>query len=112
MIQRIQSVSRAVAEEVAASSQGVGEGAKSAREAGEVAASVETSVTQAGHAVQMISDALAESSAATRDIASNMERISQGSESSTLTAQRSAAEADQIGKLAERLKMLAAQFHA
>ncbi|MDP2171826.1 MAG: methyl-accepting chemotaxis protein [Rhodocyclaceae bacterium] len=112
MIQRIQSVSRAVANEVAASSRGVGEGAKSARAAGEVAASVETSVTQASHAVQMISDALAESSAATRDIAGNMERISQGAESGTLTAQRSAAEAQQIGKLAEKLKLLAAQFHA
>jgi PAS domain S-box-containing protein len=112
MIQRIQSVSRAVANEVAASSRGVGEGAKSARAAGEVAASVETSVTQASHSVQMISDALAESSAATRDIAGNMERISQGAESGTLTAQRSAAEAQQIGKLAEKLKLLAAQFHA
>ncbi len=112
MIQRIQSVSRAVAEEVAASSKGVGDGAKSARAAGEVAASVETSVTQAGHAVQMISDALAESSAATRDIAGNMERISQGADSGTLTAQRSAAEAEQIGRLAEKLKTLAAQFHA
>ena len=112
MIQRIQSVSRAVADEVAASSRGVGEGAKSARAAGEMAASVETSVTQAGRSVQMISDALAESSAATRDIAGNMERISQGAESGTLTAQRSAAEAQQIGALAERLKVLAAQFHA
>ncbi|MBA3031921.1 MAG: methyl-accepting chemotaxis protein [Gammaproteobacteria bacterium] len=112
MIQRIQSVSRAVAKEVAASSQGVGEGAKSARAAGEVAASVETSVTQASHSVQMISDALAESSAATRDIAGNMERISQGAEAGTRTAQRSADEAQQIGALATKLKSLAAQFQA
>ncbi|MDO8958792.1 MAG: PAS domain-containing methyl-accepting chemotaxis protein [Rhodocyclaceae bacterium] len=112
MIQRIQSVSRAVAEEVSASSKGVGEGAKSARAAGEVAASVETSVTQASHSVQMISDALAESSAATRDIAGNMERISQGAEAGTRTAQRSADEAQQIGALADKLKSLAAQFQA
>jgi methyl-accepting chemotaxis protein len=110
MIQRIQGVSRAVATEVADSSRGVGEGAKSARSAGEVAASVEASVTQASHSVQLISDALAESSAATRDIAGNMERISLSAEADAKTAQRSAAEARQIGDLADKLKVMAAQF--
>ncbi|MDX9994346.1 MAG: PAS domain-containing methyl-accepting chemotaxis protein [Rhodocyclaceae bacterium] len=112
MIQRIQEVSRAVAGEVAASSKEVGDGAKSALQAGEVAISVEDSVTQAGHAVQLISDALAESSAATRDIASNMEQVALAAETDARTAERSAAEARSVGELAKKLKDLAAQFHA
>ena len=111
MIQRIQDVSRAVATEVAASSKKVGEGAESAARAGEVSASVEAFVSQAGNAVQMITDALGESSAATRDIASNMERVAQAAESDARTAERSAAEARAVGALAERLKTLGAQFH-
>jgi PAS domain S-box-containing protein len=112
MIQRIQDVSRAVASEVAASSKEVGEGAKSALQAGEVASSVEASVTQAGHAVQLISDSLVESSAATRDIAGNMERVSLAAETGARTAERSSEEARQVGLLAEKLKELAAQFRA
>ena len=112
MIQRIQSVSRAVADEVAASSRTVGEGASSTSAAGEKAASVESLVARTHHAVQLISDALAESSAATRNIATNMERISDAAENGTMTAQNSAAEARQVGELAEKLKRLAAQFHA
>ena len=112
MIQRIQDVSRAVAGEVAASSKEVGDGAKSALQAGEVAISVEESVTRAGHAVQLISDALAESSAATRDIASNMERVALAAETDARTAERSAAEARAVGELAQKLKGLAAQFRA
>jgi len=112
MIQRIQDVSRAVAGEVAASSREVGDGAKSALQAGEVAISVEESVTRAGHAVQLISDALAESSAATRDIASNMERVALAAETDARTAERSAAEASAVGELAHKLKGLAAQFRA
>jgi PAS domain S-box-containing protein len=111
MIERIQGVSRAVAQEVAASSRQVGEGAESAAQAGESSASVESSVAQASHAVQMISDALAESSAATRDIAGNMERVAHAAESNADAAARSAREADAVGALADRLKMLGAQFH-
>jgi PAS domain S-box-containing protein len=110
MIQRIQDVSRAVANEVAASSKQVGAGADSAARAGEVSASVESFVSQAGNAVQMISDALIESSSATRDIASNMERVAQAAESDARTAERSAAEARAVGALADKLKTLAAQF--
>jgi PAS domain S-box-containing protein len=112
MIQRIQAVSKAVAEEVAASSKKVSEGAGSTAAAGDKAASVESLVVRTHHAVQLISDALAESSAATRNIASNMERISDAAENGTMTAQNSAAEARQVGELAEKLKRLAAQFHA
>jgi methyl-accepting chemotaxis protein len=111
MIERIQGVSRAVAQEVAASSRQVGTGAESAAQAGEVSASVESSVVQASHAVQMISDALVESSAATRDIAGNMERVAQAAESNADAAGRSAQEAAAVGALADRLKVLAAQFH-
>jgi PAS domain S-box-containing protein len=111
MIERIQGVSRAVATEVAASSRKVGEGAESAAHAGEVSASVETSVLQASHSVQMISDALTESSAATRDIAGNMERVALAAESNAGAAERSAREAAAVGALADRLKVLAAQFH-
>jgi PAS domain S-box-containing protein len=111
MIERIQGVSRAVAQEVAASSRQVGEGATSAAQAGEVSASVESSVAQASHAVQMISDALAESSSATRDIAGNMERVAHAAESNADAAGRSAQEAAAVGVLADRLKVLGAQFH-
>ena len=110
MIQRIQAVSHAVASEVAASSKEVGEGARSALQAGEVSTSVETSVVHAGQAVQLISDALASSSATTRDIAASMERIAQTAEADAQTALRSAAEADKVGNLADKLKVLAAQF--
>jgi PAS domain S-box-containing protein len=112
MIQRIQTVSRAVAEEVAASSKQVGEGANRAAQAGDVAASVEAAVARAGDAVQSISDSLTESSAATREIAGNMERISQTAESNAEVAQNSSREARQVGALAEKLKVLAAQFNA
>ncbi|MBS3936757.1 MAG: methyl-accepting chemotaxis protein [Sulfuritalea sp.] len=112
MIQRIQDASSSVAREVAASSKEVGDGAQSAARAGNMAASVETSVDQAGRAVQSISDSLAESSAATRDIAGNMERISQTAENNARVAQDSLRESRQVGDLAEKLKCLAAQFRA
>jgi PAS domain S-box-containing protein len=110
MIQRIQDVSQAVASDVAASSKEVGEGAKSALMAGEVATSVEASVTHAGHAVQLISNSLAASSVTTRGIATSMERVANTAEADAQTALRSAAEAAKVGTLADKLKVLAAQF--
>ncbi|QIK37149.1 PAS domain-containing protein [Caldichromatium japonicum] len=111
MIQRIQEVSRAVASEVAASSQSVSEGAKSAEHAGEMAAAVERAVQQASLAVQSISMALAEASSATREIAGNMERISASSAHTTEVAQASSQEARKVEVLSEKLKVLATQFH-
>ena len=112
MIQRIQDVSSSVAREVAASSKEVGDGAQSAAQAGNMAAAVESTVDQTSRAVQSISDSLAESSAATREIAGNMERISQTAENNAQVAQNSSLEARQVGLLADKLKQLAAQFHA
>jgi PAS domain S-box-containing protein len=112
MIQRIQDVSSSVAHEVAASSKEVGDGAKSAAQAGNMAAAVESTVDQTSRAVQSISDSLAESSAATREIAGNMERISQTAENNATVAQNSSYEARQVGLLADKLKSLAAQFRA
>jgi len=112
MIQRIQDASSSVAREVAASSKEVGDGAQSAARAGNMAASVESSVDRAGRAVQSISDSLAESSAATREIAGNMERISQTAENNARVAENSMRESRQVGALAEKLKGLAAQFRA
>ncbi|MEW6512673.1 MAG: PAS domain-containing methyl-accepting chemotaxis protein [Pseudomonadota bacterium] len=112
MIQRIQDVSSSVAHEVAASSKEVGDGAKSAAQAGNMAAAVESTVDQTSRAVQSISDSLAESSAATREIAGNMERISQTAENNSQVAQNSSYEARQVGLLADKLKGLAAQFRA
>ncbi len=111
-IQRIQDVSSSVAREVAASSKEVGDGARSAAQAGNMAAAVESTVDQTSRAVQSISDSLAESSAATREIAGNMERISQTAENNAQVAQNSSLEARQVGLLADKLKQLAAQFHA
>ncbi len=111
MITRIQEVSRSVATEVAASSQGVSEGAKSAAQAGEMAAAVERTVEQAARAVQSISAQLAESSKATREIASHMEHISQSATHNAEIAQSSSQEARKVAELAARLKVLAAQFH-
>ncbi|MEW6291895.1 MAG: methyl-accepting chemotaxis protein [Pseudomonadota bacterium] len=112
MIQRIQDVSSSVAREVAASSKEVGDGAQSAAQAGNMAAAVESTVDQTSRAVQSISDSLAESSAATREIAGNMERISQTAENNAQVAQNSSLEARQVGLLADKLKQLATQFHA
>ena len=112
MIQRIQDVSKATTADVAASSQVVAEGARTALHAGEIAASVESSAARAGRAMQQIDDALAESSQATRDIAAQMEMVAQSAERDTETARRSADEAVQVGVLANKLKALAAQFHA
>ena len=112
MIQRIQDVSSSVAREVAASSKEVGDGAQSAAQAGNMAAAVESTVDQTSRAVQSISDSLAESSAATREIAGNMERISQTAENNAQVAQNSSMEARQVGELADKLKRLAAQFRA
>ena len=112
MIQRIQDVSRSVANEVAASSKEVGRGSQSAAQAGETAAAVEGSVTRAARSVQSISDALLGSSNATREIAGNMERISRSAENNAEVAQNSMKESRQVGLLAEKLKQLAAQFRA
>jgi PAS domain S-box-containing protein len=112
MIQRIQNVSSSVANEVAASSKEVGDGAQSAAQAGNMAAAVESSVDQTSRAVQSISDSLAESSAATREIAGNMDRISQTAENNAQVAQNSSYESRQVGLLADKLKQLAAQFRA
>ncbi len=112
MIQRIQDVSSSVAREVAASSKEVGDGAQSAAQAGNMAAAVESTVDQTTRAVQSISDSLAESSAATREIAGNMERISQTAENNAQVAQNSSHEARQVGLLADKLKQLATQFRA
>ena len=112
MIQRIQDVSKATTSDVAASSQRVAEGSRTALHAGEIAASVEVSAARAGRAMQLIDDALAESSQATRDIAAQMERVAQTAERDTETARRSADEAHQVGILASKLKALAVQFKA
>ena len=112
MIQRIQDVSKATTSDVAASSQRVAEGSRTALHAGEIAASVEVSAARAGRAMQLIDDALAESSQATRDIAAQMERVAQSAERDTETARRSADEARQVGILASKLKALAVQFKA
>lgn len=85
MIQRIQDVSKATTSDVAASSQRVAEGSRTALHAGEIAASVEVSAARAGRAMQLIDDALAESSQATRDIAAQMERVAQTAERDTET---------------------------
>ena len=110
MIQRIQSVSSAVAAEVSASSQTVSEGAKSAAMAGDMAASIETTVNAASSAVQMISDALSETATATQDIARKMEDIASCAEMDAKTAEQSADEAKHIGGLAQKMKRLSAQF--
>ena len=112
MIQRIQDVSKATTSDVAASSQRVAEGSRTALHAGEIAASVEVSAARAGRAMQLIDDALAESSQATRDIAAQIERVAQTAERDTETARRSADEARQVGILASKLKALAVQFKA
>ena len=110
MIQRIQTVSGAVAAEVSASSQTITEGAKSAATAGDMAASIETTVNAASNAVLMISDALSETSTATQEIARKMEEIASCADMDAKTAEQSAAEAKHIGELAQKMKRLSAQF--
>ncbi len=112
MIQRIQDMSSSVAREIAVSSKEVGEGATRAAQAGDMAATVESSVVQTRQAVHLISDSLAASSTAMHGIASNMERISMNADAEAQTTQRSAREAQKIGELAKKLQTLAAQFHA
>ncbi len=110
VIQRIQSVSDAVASDVAAGSVQVAAGARDALHAGDVAASVETSVIQAGDAMQQIGAALTESSTATRHIADQMEAVAESAEVDASMARQSASEARQIGRLANKLQALASQF--
>ncbi|MDD3327213.1 MAG: PAS domain-containing methyl-accepting chemotaxis protein [Zoogloea sp.] len=112
MIQRIQEVSKATTLDVAASSQVVAEGAHTALRAGDIAVTVEASAARAGHAMQLIEQALAESSRATRNIATQMEEVARGAEHDTQSARHSAAEAVQVGALADKLKALAAEFKA
>jgi aerotaxis receptor len=112
MIQRIQSLSAAVSGEVATSSKDVADGARSALEAGQIAASVESTVAQAGQAMQSIEDALANNSRATREIATQMENVARNAEADAEMARRSAEEARQVGILAGRLGELASQFKA
>lgn len=112
MLKRIHDAGRSVANEVAAGSKEVGAGAKSAAQAGDMAAAVESSVVLTSQTVQSISDSLTVSSAATRDIAGNMERISLAAETDAQTAQRSSQEAKAVGVLADKLKVLAARFRA
>ena len=112
LIQRIQDVSRSVAKEVAVSSKEVGGAAQSAAHAGEMAVAVEGSVTLVAQSVQLISEALAESNAVTREIVGDMERISQSAENNSRAAQNSLSESRQVGFLAEKLKRLAVQFRA
>ncbi len=110
VIQRIQSVSDAVASDVAAGSSQVAAGARDALHAGDVAASVETSVVQAGEAMHQIGAALTESSTTTRHIADQMETVAENAEVDADMARQSATEARQIGHLASKLQALAAQF--
>lgn len=112
MIQRIQSLSAAVAGEVATGSRDVGEGARKALEAGQIAGSVESTVARAGQAVHAIEDALAANGLATRDIAGQMESVARSAQCDADMARRSAEEARQVGILATRLGELAAQFKA
>jgi len=112
VVQRIQAVSNAVTGEVAASSQEVGAGARNALHAGEVAASVEASVVQAGQAMERIGEALAQSSKSTHNIAAQMEEVARRAEADTEMAQHTALEARRVGELADKLKALATQFHA
>ena len=112
MIQRIQSLSAAVSGEVATSSKDVADGARSALEAGQIAASVESTVAQAGQAMQSIEDALANNSRAAREIATQMENVARNAEADAEMARRSAEEARQVGILAGRLGELASQFKA
>ncbi|WP_398308953.1 methyl-accepting chemotaxis protein [Zoogloea sp.] len=112
MIQRIQSLSAAVSGEVATSSKDVADGARSALEAGQIAASVESTVAQAGQAMQCIEDALANNSRAAREIATQMENVARNAEADAEMARRSAEEARQVGILAGRLGELASQFKA
>ena len=112
MIQRIQSLSAAVAGEVATGSRDVGEGARKALEAGQIAGSVESTVARAGQAVHAIEDALAANGLATRDIAGQMESVARSAQCDADMARRSAEEAHQVGILATRLGELAAQFKA
>ncbi len=112
MIQRIQSLSAAVSGEVATSSKDVADGARSALEAGQIAASVESTVAQAGQAMQSIEDALTNNSRATREIATQMENVARNAEADAEMARRSAEEARQVGILAGRLGELASQFKA
>ena len=112
VIQRIQAISGAVAGDMATSSREVGDGARNALHAGDVAASVETEAVAAGLAVERINAALAESSSATRDIARRMEEVANDARSDAEIARHSADEAREIGRLAEKLNALAAQFHA
>jgi PAS domain S-box-containing protein len=112
VVKRIQDTSTLVAGAVAAGSREVGAGARNALQAGEVAASVEASVIEAGNAVERIGASLAESSAATRHIAEQMESVARSAETDAGIARDSAAEARQIGRLADKLQALAAQFRA
>ena len=112
MIQRIQSLSAAVAGEVATGSRDVAEGARRALEAGQIAGSVESTVARAGQAVHAIEDALAANGLATRDIAGQMESVARSAQCDAEMARRSAEEARQVGILATRLGELAAQFKA
>ncbi len=98
------------AELVAAGSVQVAAGARDALHAGDVAASVETSVIQAGDAMQQIGAALTESSTATRHIADQMEAVAESAEVDASMARQSASEARQIGRLANKLQALASQF--
>ena len=112
MIRRIQEVSASVARDVAASSAQVGDGARSAAEAGAMTSEVEAAVVQASEAVQSIRDALLDNGASAREIAGNIEHISQSAEDNAQVAQNSWHEAHEVGVLADKLKDLAGQFRA
>ena len=112
MIRRIQEVSASVARDVAASSAQVGDGARGAAEAGAMTSEVEAAVVQASEAVQSIRDALLDNGASAREIAGNIEHISQSAEDNAQVAQNSWHEAHEVGVLADKLKDLAGQFRA
>ena len=112
MIRRIQDVSASVARDVAASSAQVGDGARSAAEAGAMTGEVEAAVVQASDAVQSIRDALLGNGASAREIADNVEHLSKSAEDNAAVAQNSWHEAHAVGVLADKLKDLAGQFRA
>lgn len=112
MIQRIQHISRAVATEVIHSSSEVSEGAKSATQAGDIAASVEGSVIKISEAVEHINKALAKSNLASSEIARDMEDIAANAAKNAETAQGAVTEASHIGSLVQKLQYLSSQFRA
>lgn len=112
MVKRVQSVSHAVADEVAESNRRMCGGTADISQGENMNTSVEQSVVQAGETMRMISAALLKSTATIHDVTSKIENVAHTAQQNAEAARRSSEEAVRLRYVAKDLEGVVNHFHA